>query len=643
MRIAAPSYLLLLWLVPALAVFYLWSFRRRARLMEQFASHTMLAHLVPPVSRKRQRAKAALLTTAVVMIILALLRPQWGFHWEEMTRRGVDIFVAVDVSQSMLAEDVSPNRLERAKRELEDLLDILQGDRVGLIAFAGEAWVQCPLTLDYGAFAMFLDYLSPDLIPVPGTAIAEAIDLATSRFIDDASASRALILVTDGEDHAGRVLEAAKRAKEAGVQIYAIGIGAEEGAPIPSPDGSGFIKDDHGEVVMTRLDEDTLERIAVETGGAYVRSTTGNLDLEKIYNEGIRASLAPTELKSTRQKTWEERFQWPLFVAVLIVMLEPFVSEQGRRRGVRRGIAAALVLLAWPFSAQAGILRDSRIEEGIEAYEAEDYETALQRFTDASIEHPNDPLLDYNMGNAYYKTRRFDEAEAAYQRVIARTNDPGLKEKAWYNLGNTAFRQGKLEKAVEYYEEALKIDPNDQDAKRNLEITRREIQRRLEAARKQQEQQQSSQSKKPDQQAGGQEEQNGAEQQKQQGGEQPKEGETSQRAEKPQAEGGQQTPSPEDRGGEAGSSPMPGPGGRQGQVGAGTPTPAPTPGSARPAGGQQESGQADQEARRATARVGRLSREEAERLLSQVQDAQKTALRAPRRGHGERPPGGKPW
>ncbi len=643
MRIASPSYLLLLWLVPAMATFYLWSFRHRSRLLEKFASHEMLVRLLPPVSRTRQRAKAALLSTAVVMIILALLRPQWGFHWEEITRRGVDIMVAVDVSQSMLAEDVSPNRLERARRELEDLLDILEGDRVGLIAFAGQAWVQCPLTLDYGAFAMFLDYLTPDLIPVPGTAIAEAIDLATKRFVDQSSASRALILVTDGEDHQGKVLEAAKRAKDAGIQIYTIGIGAEQGAPIPSPDGNGFIKDETGEVVMTRLDETTLERVAVETGGAYVRSTTGNLDLEKIYTEGIRSSLDATELESTRQKKWEERFQWPLFVAVLIVMLEPFLPEQGRRRrrAARGGLAAAGFLSLWTPVAHAGLFGDSSIQEAIEAYEAEDYETALQTFTDASIDHPDDPLLEYNMGNAYYKTRRFQEAEASYLRVLARSTDDTLRQQAWYNLGNTAFRQGKLDKAVEYFQEALKLDPNDMDAKRNLEITRREIQRRLDAARQQQQQQQQEQQQ---QEQGEGEQQPGGEGQKEQGDRQKQQGQQGE-----QQEGfSRPTPGPgESAQGESRGGPSPTPGAeavRPGGEGA-QETPGPTPGVPQPAGegANQDGGDRAQAARQATAREGRLSREEAERLLSQVPDAQQAGLRAAPRGRAARPPGGKPW
>ncbi len=634
MRIASPSFLLLLWLVPFLAAFYLWSFRRRAQLLEKFASHEMLARLLPSVSRSRQRTKAALLSTAVVMVILALLRPQWGFHWEEITRRGVDIMVAVDVSQSMLAEDVSPNRLERAKRELEDLLDILEGDRIGLIAFAGEAWVQCPLTLDYGAFAMFLDYLDPDLIPVPGTAIAQAIELAQESFVEQSSASRALILVTDGEDHLGNVMEAARKAKEAGIQIYTIGIGADQGAPIPSPDGEGFIQDRNGEVVMTRLDENTLQRVAVETGGAYVRSTSGNLDLERIYTEGIRASLEATELKSTRQKKWEERFQWPLFVAVLILFLEPFVSERGRsrRRRTTPAVAATLLLLCtWSPQASAGLLGSSTLQKALQAYESEDYETALQLFTDAGIERPNDPLIDYNMGNAYYKTRRFQEAETSYLRVIARTADNALRERAYYNLGNTAFRQGKLDQAVEYYQEALKLDPNDMDAKRNLEITRREIQRRLEENRKRQEKQQEA----GDQNQQGQ--QNQPENQQQQGsdqGEKPREA---------QNRGAEPTPGPDQRAqAEQGAetTPAPSPGTSQGAGGEPTPTPGP-PRAAAATSGQDQAQAGNQQDQ---VPVGQLTREQAERLLSQVPDAQAAGLKALRRGRqGTGVPGGKPW
>jgi Ca-activated chloride channel family protein len=261
----------------------------------------------------------------VFWILVALCRPQYGFQWEEVKRKGVDILVAMDVSSSMLAKDVDPNRLERARREVIDLLALLQGDRIGLIAFAGIPYLQCPLTLDYGAMELFMNYLDTDLIPVPGTAIADAIRLATDVFQKRQSKTKALILITDGEDHGGDPVAAAKEAKRSGVKIFTIGIGKEGGAPIPAASGGGFRKDQQGNLILTKLDEKTLKEVALETDGAYVRSVTGDLDLEKIYLQEIRQGMEHVELKSSRRKRWEERFQWPLGFAMLFLFLEPFI------------------------------------------------------------------------------------------------------------------------------------------------------------------------------------------------------------------------------------------------------------------------------------------------------------------------------
>jgi len=209
---------------------------------------------------------------------------------------------------------------------------MLDGDRIGLIAFAGTSFVQCPLTLDYGAFKIFLDYLDPDLIPVPGTAIGDAIRTAVKSFNSRERTAKALIIITDGEDHESKPLEAAQEAKKEGVRIFTIGVGQEGGAPIPLKDGSGgFKKDERGDLVLSKLDETTLEKIALETGGSYVRSVTGDMDLNKIYKDDIRGSMEKKELRSTRKKRWEERFQWFVFAALVFLGLEFFMRETKAR------------------------------------------------------------------------------------------------------------------------------------------------------------------------------------------------------------------------------------------------------------------------------------------------------------------------
>ena len=233
MNFAALEYLYLFWILPAMVLLAIYSFRKKDQLLRLFADTELWDRLMPDVHRRRQTFKFLLLLAAVGLLLTSFLRPRWGFHWEEIKRKGVDLLVAIDVSESMLAEDIQPNRLERAKREITDLVGMLQGDRVGLVAFAGAAFLECPLTLDYGAFRIFLDYLDTELIPVPGTAIGEAIQTAIRSFSTERRASKALILITDGEDHPGKAEKAAEAAKEKGIRIFTIGIGSEHGAPIP--------------------------------------------------------------------------------------------------------------------------------------------------------------------------------------------------------------------------------------------------------------------------------------------------------------------------------------------------------------------------------------------------------------------------
>lgn len=329
MRFGEPHYFHLLWLIPLMTVIFLWTRRKKIKLMEQFCDSLMIPHLARPDLWKIQRNKAALMILGISFMVLALAQPQWGFEWEDLKQEGVDIIIAVDVSNSMLAGDIKPNRLERAKRKIADLIKMLDGDRIGLVAFAGASFLQCPLTLDYSAAEIFLDSIDTDLIPVPGTAIGQAIRTAIKAFSQTEQKSKALILLTDGEDHEGKALQAAKEAKEQGIIIFTIGIGQEMGAPMPSLiSGKGFKKDKSGEVVISRLNETILQKIALETGGSYVRSVTGDMDLNKIYRTDIKEKIEKKELKTTRRKLWQDRFQWFIFLALACFSLERSIREK---------------------------------------------------------------------------------------------------------------------------------------------------------------------------------------------------------------------------------------------------------------------------------------------------------------------------
>lgn len=333
-RFGYPLFLYFLLLIPVLFVFFIYVFRQKRKAMAQFGNLNLVEKLTRSVSRKHQIWKVILLILAIGFLILALARPQLGTELYTVKREGQDIMIALDVSLSMMAEDIQPSRLEKAKHEIGSLIDKLQGDRIGLIAFAGKAFVQCPLTLDYGATKMFLDILKPDLIPIPGTAIGEAIQKAMESFVEKERKHKVLILITDGEDHIGKPLELAKVASKEGVVIYCVGIGSLKGVPIPLYDKrgnrTGFKKDRKEEVVMTKLDELTLEKIALETGGKYYRASPGEVELDKIYDD--ISKMEKKALASQQFAQFEDRFQILLGIAFFLIVLEIFIPERRREK-----------------------------------------------------------------------------------------------------------------------------------------------------------------------------------------------------------------------------------------------------------------------------------------------------------------------
>jgi len=304
MTFARIEMLFLIWAAPVLALIVAYGMRRRRKALSRFASPNGLAVIAPTSSARRRWVKGGLLIAGLAFLSLSLSGPRYDFRWQEIERRGVDILIALDCSRSMLARDLQPTRLDRAKREVLDLIAMLQGDRVGLAAFSGTAFLQCPLTLDYAAFHLFLEVLSPDYLPVGGTDITGALTVARNGFDPKSAAEKAVILITDGENTGrGDPVAAARKLDEAGITLFCIGVGGEEGVPVPAADG-GFKKDREGQIVMTRLDEDLLQRMALLTGGTYVRSVAGDMDLDVVYRQEIRGKMEAAALAGRS----EERF-----------------------------------------------------------------------------------------------------------------------------------------------------------------------------------------------------------------------------------------------------------------------------------------------------------------------------------------------
>ena len=312
MQILGLKFLLGLLLIPLLA---LWSWQQRKRHQAQLQAWAAAAR-----QGELQKGhtffglKTFLLLLTMALVIFALARPRWGHEWEEVKRRGVDILVAVDVSKSMLATDVPPNRLAAAKRSIEDLINLAQGDRLGLLVFAGQAYLQCPMTLDYGAVKMLLAEIDPNMMSAQGTNLEYVIRQAMKTLAPGAKASQALVIITDGEGHRGNALAAAEEAAKAGIKIYTVGIGSSEGAPIP--DGEGNLKKDAaGNIILSKLDEAILQKIALATGGSYIHATNAAVDLKAIY-QNLSERLEQQELKSGKMKIYQERFQGPLNLAL---------------------------------------------------------------------------------------------------------------------------------------------------------------------------------------------------------------------------------------------------------------------------------------------------------------------------------------
>ena len=498
MTFARTEMLFLLWALPLLAGLYVYARNRRRRILGCYARDHALAAINPEGRTTRRTLKAILLLGALAALVASLAGVQYGHRWQTVERRGVSLMIALDCSKSMLATDIEPSRLERAKREIWDLLDMLRGDKAGLVAFAGTAFLQCPLTLDYSAFTLFLNTLAPDYLPVGGTNLAEAIRVSLASFEDTGDSEKAVIIITDGEatKDPADVMAAAREAADAGVTVFCIGVGSEQGAPLPDGQG-GFRKDENGNIIMSKLDEATLRQAAALTGGVYVRSVSGDMDLEAIYTNEIRAKMQTSRMAEGRKRLFIDRYQWFLALAVALLVLDMLIPVSSRtRRGVLGMLCLAFLLTPAHTALAAGY--HGNMEQGLAAYQDGEYEQALDSFLNAQIESPDDPAAQYNIGNTYYRLGQYEDARKNYLAALETdTAERGegepasdLEKHALFNLGNTSFRLQEYDKALDYYKRVLEIDPQDEDARKNVAF----VEKMLEEMKKQQQNQDNQQS-----------------------------------------------------------------------------------------------------------------------------------------------------
>jgi Ca-activated chloride channel family protein len=485
--------------------------RQRAALAE-FASHHLLAKLTASFSPGRRRLKRALFVVAIAFTFVALARPQLGYHWEEQKRRGIDILFAIDTSKSMLTQDVNPDRLTRAKLAITDLVNKLDGDRVGLIAFAGDAFLQAPLTLDYNAFEESLDAVDIGIVPRGGTDIATAIQEAEVALGPETKNRKILVIVTDGEDLEAKGIDAARAAAKDGLTIYTVGVGTATGGLIPIPGANGgtdFLKDASGQFVKSHLDESTLKQIAQVTGGLYEPLGQQGQGLQTLYDQAL-APLPKQDLTSRTQKVYEERFQWPLALGLACLLASTLIGTRrrdgkGMLRPQKASQVASIVGVAALMSMASGAQASPQSAE--QAYKKGDFTTAEKQYEQAAEQHPEKAQLQFNLGAAAYKTGEYDTALPAFQKALD-TDQVPVQQQAYYDMGNTQYRIGqKTEKsspqetiktwqgAIQSYDAALKLKPDDADAKFNRDF----VQKKLDQLQKQQPQQKQDQQKQDQQ------------------------------------------------------------------------------------------------------------------------------------------------
>ncbi len=486
MNFGAPIWLWALAILPLLALLYAQAERRGAIKLREFVSPRLLPQLAGNVDRVRRAIRFAFVLLALALAIIALAKPRWGYTYEDVKRRGLDLLFAVDTSRSMLSNDVAPNRLERVKLAAQDLITELQGDRVGLIAFAGRAFLQAPLTIDYDAAVESINDLDTKTIPEGGTNISEAIILATQTFGKSAMGNRALIIFTDGEELSGDAVNEARKAADAGVRIFTVGVGTAQGSliPVEGKEG-GFVKDAKGQVVKSKLDENRLREIAQATGGIYLHLENGPQTMRQLYMEGL-SKLKAAEIDARLSSRPIERYEWPLAGAIVALVASLFINDRKRAQTPRRLPLKreALVAASLLFVAAAEVNAVS----GIDLYNKGQYEDAYAQFQ-KDLQHninPADmPKMQFDAGAAAYKLRDYDKALEAFSQSLVDPS-PRVQEKSRYNLGRTLeeradFRKTNeetlkdLENAAQHYEQALKLDPQDKAAAERLEIVRNKI------------------------------------------------------------------------------------------------------------------------------------------------------------------------
>ena len=478
-RFEDPIYLYLLVLIPILALIRFVSYRNQRKRLRKFGDPQLLKELMPDVSRFRPSVKFWLLLGALALLIVMLARPQMGTKISHEKRVGIETIIAMDISNSMLAEDVVPSRLDRSKMMVENLVDHFSNDKIGLIVFAGDAFVQLPITSDYVSAKMFLSSIDPSMMATQGTDIARAIEMATHSFTQEEGIGKAIIVITDGENHEGGAVEAAEAAKDLGMRVYVLGVGSANGAPIPITGTGDYMKDRTGNTVMSALNEEMCKQVAQAGGGAYIHVENNSAAQQQLDNELDK--LAKKETSTAVYSEFDEQFQAVGILAILLLILEICILDRRNpllKRvtlfGRKKAVAILLLMMAMSASAQTD---RQYIRQGNKLFRSGDYPNAEVAYRKAIEKNPKNPQAVYNLGNALMAQKKDSAAVEQFENATKLETNPLRKAKAFHNMGVVCQSHKMYGEAIEAYKNALRLNPNDDETRYNLVLCKHQQQK----------------------------------------------------------------------------------------------------------------------------------------------------------------------
>jgi len=451
---------------------------QQKRRLRRFGDIELVHQLMPNVSRFRPAVKFWMLLGALTLLIVMLARPQLGTKISHEKRTGIETIICLDVSNSMLAEDVAPSRLDRSKMMIENLVDHFTNDKIGLIVFAGDAFVQLPITSDYVSAKMFLSNISPGMIATQGTDIATAVNMASHSFTQQEGVGKAIIVITDGEDHEGGALEAAKDARERGMNTYVLGVGSPDGAPIPTGDGD-YLKDNTGQTVMTGLNEDMCCQLADAGGGAYIH-VENNSNAQQQLDLALD-KLAKKEISTTIYSDYDEQFQAVGILVLLLLIIEVCILEvknplMRRVSLFKRSPKSVAVFLLFMLSTVAMAQSDRQlVRQGNKQFRLGNAAEAEVSYRKAVEKNQRNPQANYNLGNALMLQRKDSLAITQLEKAGKLETNPLRRAQAYHNIGVICQQHQLFSEAIEAYKEALRNNPVDDETRYNLELCKRQL------------------------------------------------------------------------------------------------------------------------------------------------------------------------